>query len=378
MMPRADRRDQPRVALWTDVMSGWVERHPELWLGLGNWETRLLSQRLDDIPVVAPIYIAGLARSGSTILLESLSRHPDLTTHRYQDFPLVPTPWLWNWFITRAATKPAPARERAHRDRIKVTPQSPEAFEEVIWMAFFPRLHDPSVSAILDGKTANPAFEVFYRDHIRKLLLLRGGSRYLAKGNYNVTRLAYLLKLFPDARFIVPIRDPVWHIASLMKQHALFCAQESVDPRVLRHMRRSGHFEFGLDRRPINVGDADVTKHVRQLWHDGEEIEGWTEYWSLVYGHVGRSLEASPALRAATLIVWYEDLCARPAGTMADILAHCGLSEQGLTLAAQATISPPSYYEPAFTAEQREFIRLRTRDTARLFPRANSAARQTA
>src|SRR5690606_10191757 len=149
-----------------------------------------------------PVYIAGLARSGSTILLELLSRHPHLATHRYQDFPPLFTPWSWNWFLERAGGKAQAPVERAHGDGIAVTPQSPEAFEEVLWMAFFPHLHDPAVSAALEAHTSNPAFERFYREHLQKLLLLRGAPRYLSKANYNVTRLPYLLKLFPDARFI--------------------------------------------------------------------------------------------------------------------------------------------------------------------------------
>ena len=92
-------------------------------------------------------------------------------------------------------------------------------------------------SQVLDAATSNPAFERFYADHLKKILLVRGGQRYLSKGNYNLTRFAYLRKLFPDARFIVPVRDPRWHIASLMKQHRLFCAEERRDPRILKHMR---------------------------------------------------------------------------------------------------------------------------------------------
>src|SRR3546814_14155500 len=87
-----------------------------------------------------------------------------------------------------------------------ITPDSPEAFEEVLWMAFFPDLHDPTASSVLDERTDNAAFESFYRDHIRKLLRVRGGRRYLSKGNYSVTRLEYLLKVFPDARFILPVQ----------------------------------------------------------------------------------------------------------------------------------------------------------------------------
>src|SRR3546814_12886608 len=85
-------------------------------------------------------------------------------------------------------------------------------------------------------------------------LWVRRRPRYLSKANYNVTRMEYLLKLFPDARFVLPLRDPAAHIASLMKQQRLFCEGERRHPAALEHMRRIGHFEFGIDRRPINVG----------------------------------------------------------------------------------------------------------------------------
>ena len=125
------------VPRWTDFLSGLQERHARMWIGLGNFETRILSERLDKVPIVKPVYIAGLARSGTTILLELLARHPDVTSHRYRDFPPVLTPWFWNWFVDRAGNGPQAASERAHGDGIDVTAESPEAFEEVIWMAFF-------------------------------------------------------------------------------------------------------------------------------------------------------------------------------------------------------------------------------------------------
>src|SRR4029077_17446890 len=96
------------------------------------------------------------------------------------------------------------AAQRTHRDGIFVTPESPEAMEEVLWMAFFPQIHKPEACNVLDRNTSNPSFEQFYRDHLRKLLLVRGGKRYVSKANYNVTRLEYLHRLFPDARFVIP------------------------------------------------------------------------------------------------------------------------------------------------------------------------------
>src|SRR3546814_7617019 len=115
--------------------------------------------------------------------------------------------------------------------------------------ACFGRLHDPHASAVLDAGTDCPEFERFFADHMRKLLWVRRRPRYLSKANYNVTRMEYLLKLFPDARFVLPLRDPAAHIASLMKQQRLFCEGERRHPAALEHMRRIGHFEFGIDRR---------------------------------------------------------------------------------------------------------------------------------
>src|SRR3546814_17544543 len=76
--------------------------------------------------------------------------------------------------------------------------------EEMLWMAVFGRLHDPHASAVLDAATDCPGFERFFADHMRKLLWVRRRPRYLSKANYNVTRMEYLLKLFPDARFVLP------------------------------------------------------------------------------------------------------------------------------------------------------------------------------
>jgi len=351
---------------WTDRVGTLLERFPGLMIKAGNWETRMLRDHLADITIDRPVYVAGLARSGSTILLELLARHPETVTHRYRDFPLLPIPWGWNWFIDRAGRVEQQAAERAHRDRIIVTPESPEAFEEVLWSAFFPDLHDEEKSAVLDGDTVHSRFEAFYRDHILKLLALRGGRRYVSKGNYNVTRIAYLRKILPDARFVVPIRDPVWHIASLVKQHRLFLTAAAEDERVRRHMRRSGHFEFGPDRRAINTGADGAPARAALHWRNGEEIAGWAAQWADVYGHVAdlmRDSETAQAIR----IVCYEDFCADPGPVFAEVLAHCGLERAGLVEIAHTTISPPTYYEPSFTTAERDTIWRITADVAGRF-----------
>jgi hypothetical protein len=370
------------VSGWVDTLGGLISRHQRFWIRLGDLETRMIADDLSGIPVEAPIYVSGLARSGSTILLEALARHEHTATHRYKDYPPVFTPYFWNWFLERAQKREGPAVERSHKDGIAITPESPEAFEEVLWMAFFPALHDPGASAVLDRKTRHPEFEAFYRDHIRKLLRVRGAARYLAKANYNVTRLEYLLEIFPDARFVVPVRDPVWHVASLMKQHALFCVAGTADPRALAHLQRVGHFEFGLDRRPVNIGDADGIGEILNLWQGGAEVEGWARYWSQLYGYVADRLEANPRLRDATLLVGFEELCREPRKVLRTVLDHCRLPAADAFVDEQACrIRFPSYYRPAFSAEELALIERCTAPTAARFgygDRPGSLAAETA
>ena len=349
------------VAGWTDVLGSTIERHPSWWIKLGSMEAGLIDRppKID-----RPIYVTGLARSGTTILLEILARHPEVATHRYRDFPFLFTPYLWNRWLDLVPRGPEQPSERSHGDGIAVTSESPEAFEESLWMAFFGR-HSASASAVLDGTTGHPSFERFYRDHIRKMLAIRGGSRYVAKGNYNITRIAYLAKLFPDARFIVPVREPVWHIASLMKQHRLFLEGQQDNPKARRHLRRVGHFEFGADRQPINVGDDAATAEIVALWDAGQEVRGWARYWSRLHRYIAELLDHDDALRSAVRVVRYEDLCAAPRTVLAEVLDHCALSAApGFTAAESGRLHPPRYYQPRFSAEELAVIAEETAETA--------------
>ncbi len=359
--PETPNTEGFKVTGWINALGGFIARHPRLCMRLGNFETRVAAEAIDKLDVDRPIYVAGLARSGSTILLEILASHPDVASHRYRDYPPVFTPYFWSRFLERVPQRDEQAAERSHADGIKVTSESPEAFEEVLWMAFFPELHDPQRSSVLDRESSNPRFERFYRDHIRKLLAVRGARRYIAKGNYNVSRLGYLRRMFRDARFVIPVRDPVWHIASLMKQHRLFVAGERDHPQALAHMQRVGHFEFGLDRRPINPDDDQAVADVEARWARGDEVSGWARYWALVHNHIMDRLEADANVREAALVVRFEDLCREPNEQLERIFEHCGLSvDEAFLNDAASRIRFPSYYEPGFSPEDLQIIETET------------------
>lgn len=345
-----------------------MRRHKRFWIGLGKLESAVLAPDLVGVVVREPVYVCGLARSGSTLLLEILAAQGDAASHRYQDFPFVFTPFWWQAVLKFSPFKDTSLRERAHGDGMLVNAASPEAMEEMLWNAFFPHNHDAGVSQVLGRGDDVGGFAVFYRKHIQKLLLGMKRKRYVSKGNYNVTRMAYLQSVFADARFVVPVREPVAHIASLMRQHARFCEAGKKDAKVALHMSLAGHYEFGLNRVAIHTGNQALMDGVLAAWKAGDELGGWALYWAMLYGFVAEQLEGDAALRDAAMVVRFEDLCAQPEAVLQRLFAHCRMvADEAMIGLYVAKIHKPDYYDAGFSAGDVARIRELTQGVARRF-----------
>ena len=94
--------------------------------------------------------------------------------------------------------------ERAHGDGIRISVESPEAFEEVFWMTFSEN----------DDHT-----EEKFKRYIQLINNKYSKNRYLSKNNQNVKRLNLISKIFPKSKFLFPFRDPIQHANSLLFQH---------------------------------------------------------------------------------------------------------------------------------------------------------------
>lgn len=342
-----------------------------LFVGLGNLESRMLARRLAGLRVDRPVYICGLPRAGTTITLQMLSEHPDVVTHKYADFLMPYMPWVWNQVFPRipvdAMKKPVP---RIHRDRIQVTRDSAEMGEEILWEHFFPHIHEEKNYSVLDESTSNAAFERFYREHLCKLELVRGRTRYVSKAIMCVVRMQYLRKLFPDARFLLYVRNPIDHVASLIKQDRIWAEIERDDPRQIEIIELTGHHEFGPKQVMANVGRPEVLREIRTLFDEGRWAESRARYWAYVYGFVVKQLDDDPELARQVCIVRYEDLCADSPTTIDRILAHTGLDPAKFTASRAAyseKLSFPDYYKPAFDSEVLSRIVASTADVAKRF-----------
>jgi hypothetical protein len=301
---------------------------------VGDLESSILRRCLNAIPIESPVFVCGLARSGTTILLEELSKFAKVGTHRYRDFPFLMTPWIWNRILDWSRVQ-QPEVERPHQDRIRITPESPEAFEEPLWQFFFPDLHAADALHRLTGERRFDAFEAFFKDHIRKILLIRGQQRYLSKGNYNVVRIEYLATVFPDARFIIPVRHPIAQVQSLVRQHALFSEYARKDPRVPHYLRAAGHYEFGPQRVPIRLSH-EAGDRIRAAWERGDDAAGYAAQWAEIYDFVDRLRCDVSGLADRMLIVRYEDFCDCPYEVLRAILRHAHLD-------AEATLDPRAF-----------------------------------
>ena len=349
-----------QVPLYLDLMGFLPARWPGAMAGLGRLETKLLSYDIADITIDKPVFIAGLPRAGSTIIAEILNAHHATCAYQYRDYPFIYTPVFWN-NLRRVVPQSTRRIERAHRDGLAVNLQSPEAIDEMLWMHFFPDLHDSSHVSSLDSTTRNPEFEQFYTDTIRKLLMLRKGSRFFTKNNANVARLSYIKTLFPDARFIIPIREPVAQVASLVKQDRLFREIQAGDARSRRYTRRLGHFEFGDDFTPLNLGNPDTVAQIMAYREEGNYARAYALYWALIYTYIADLFAQDLNLAADSLVLHYDRLCADPAASIRELMDFCDLEEDRSVYDWAGRIAPPSYYTPDFDAATRDAIQAMTR-----------------
>lgn len=253
-------------------------------LRAGRLEDRLHRARLSRITVERPVFIAALPRAGTTLLLELCAQLGEFVTHTYRRMPFVLTPLLWEK-TARAFRRDVPVQERAHGDGMLVGLDSPEAFEEVLWLAYWADHYRIDRIEPWRADETAAGFPEFFRQHIRKLIAVSGRDqpaqpvRYISKNNLNIARIPWLLREFSDARVVVPFRTPLQHAASLLRQHRNFQQIHGADPFAARYMAAIGHFDFGANLRPVNFGGWLNDRPVPPA----ESLEFWLRYWTACY-----------------------------------------------------------------------------------------------
>lgn len=307
--------DSSRYGLFDRLLHRFAFATAAAQCGTADLEQRLFRRELAAIRPGPPVFITGLPRAGTTILLELLASTPTFASHIYRDMPFVLSPMLWNR-LSRPFQRTSAPRERVHEDGIRISQDSPEAFEEVLWRRFWPAHYRPD--RIVPWHTCrDEEFAAFFVDHLRKIIALRardkpGACRYVSKNNANIARLPHLLDALPDAVAVVPFREPLQHAFSLCRQHRRFTALHREDAFMRRYMADIGHFDFGQNLRPIDFdGWLD-----RARGRDPLQVAFWLDYWLATYRHVSAHAD-HPRLH----LVRFESLGEADLGPLASAIA---------------------------------------------------------
>lgn len=312
----------------------------EMQKGIADLEDRIYARHLAGIEIDRPVFITSLPRAGTTLLLEVLGSQDTFAAHTYRNMPFLLLPLLWNALSQRFhATDPVIAR--AHGDGMTVGYDSMEAFEEVLWCAFWPEKYreDRIVPWAAADTDAHGEFEQFIKTHMCKLITLRRNGesnpkRYISKNNGNIARIPTLLRLFPDGVVLVPFRNPVDHVGSMLRQHLNFEKLHGEEAFARRYMADTGHYDFGANLRPIDFGQ----------WLEREDVpsphsaEFWLKYWCAAFEHILSNVSDR------VVFISYENCCANPVSALRHISDRIGLDADSVTARA-ARFREPNRYE---------------------------------
>lgn len=260
------------------------------------------------IPEQPFLIVTGLARAGTTSLLNLLSETGAFASLNYRHMPFLMAPGTWaRWHKPTTAQ----AQERSHGDGIEVSLESNEALEEYFFSAYDGYVKESQLKeyALSEARAAD------YATYRALVCAEQGGGLYLAKNNNTLLRYASLSKHFPAMRTVVLFRQPIFHASSLMDMHMHFSAEQEKDPFFLTYMNWLGHFEFGQNVKAFTWSDGSGMPV-----HAPVTLDDWLERWIAYY-------ERALALKNdQMLLLSYDRYCAQPCQAVNALLQAVGVS----------------------------------------------------
>jgi hypothetical protein len=302
-------------------------------------EDDLFGSKIESVRSDREVFVTGLPRSGTTVVLNLLYGTGEFSAFTYRHMPFVMSPLIWAK-ISTIFHKPAEKKQRAHGDGMEVSFDSPEAFEEIVWLAFLKdKIVKSATLSPISPDSCTAEFAEAFRVTIRKLIYLDGAGsdslhqrRYLSKNNANISRLGLIAEVFPRAKILVPFRHPFAHVSSLMKQHELFTQRHKGDKFSKRYMEWLGHYEFGANFRPIDFDQ----------WLGGEvsresiDHDFWLRYWTVADNFI---LENKSD---AMCLVDFDELLKNAETSLDKIGEHIGLRDKTRLVGEAQTLRSPT------------------------------------
>jgi hypothetical protein len=211
--------------------------------------------------------------------------------------------------------------QRIHNDGIFINSESPEAFDEVFWKVFLKNNYIKSDRLTINTIPGDVLKK--YSQFVNFALLKyynRESTRYLSKNNNNILRIDALKSLFPQADFIITLRDPLQHAQSLLNQHKLFLNVHENDPFALEYMNWLGHYEFGKNQKSFYLNNDELFNSINK--YAKTDINYWLLSWLNYYVFVLKNYAQSCTLFS------YDKFCLNPEEEIAKLLNK--INESGL------------------------------------------------
>ncbi len=288
-------------------------------------------------PADGAVYVCGMARSGTTMLLNLLDQAPELKSLNYRDMPFVLAPNLWR-LISSHSNREIGLTERIHGDGVMVNYDSPEAFEEVFWRTFGgvttnkttgyggPPPDRETLSSFADYRSliANPR----HRQNSS-----RPPRRYLSKNNNNILRMRELAA-DPTATLLLVYRDPVDTARSSYRLHQLLCNAKS-EGFTSTYMNWLGHHEFGPTHVPFRFAIPFMDPRLKP-----SDPNYWLNYWNAIHTNIINQTASSITL------INYNTLCNQPLETLLAICKRISIDINIEKIASSVKQIPKGIVDP--------------------------------
>jgi len=288
-----------------------------------------------------PIFIVGAYRSGTTILEKIVAEHSGVGHFWYLTNMNTLSP-VTGYYTLRLFhligyldREPIPA---IHNPRIKFTVYAPYECEKVWSHSSKSQWDDDCTDLTAGADHVDPRFERYLVSMIRRHMVIQKATRFINKNPVHCLRMPYLRKLFPDARFIYIVRDPLQTIVS----HYLAATHmQSViypDPEIKHCFQEYLNIDMLSER-------IKTRNYARTLELDREHpllgIAGqWADMQTTALDHIADD----PGLASQVLHVRYEDLVSQPATVLENVWEFVGLDDEesvAITRAYTPRLSPP-------------------------------------
>jgi hypothetical protein len=228
---------------------------------------------------VAPVFVVGASRSGTTLMSRVVGRGTDVCSlPEIHFFERLWQPASGNTPLARAEAVELAAR-LVHTQHRGLFYKQGSASEHTI-----------SAVAIVDAVADEPTPLAIYGSFLDHEARRRNGKRACDQTPRNVFFLSEILGAFPDARVVNMVRDP----------RAVLLSQKN------KWRRRS-------------LGEASLPR--------SEVVRSWSNYHPLVTARLWRAavLAADRCADERVLTVRFEDLLGQPEATVRAVAAHCGV-----------------------------------------------------